>query len=118
MRNRGGDQQSESAFRRLLNALTQSAEYAVAAALIFVCLIVGAAWWLRSNGRPERTPSTTDAAQPSAQVTADESARLRADEETAVRDLQQNLEAHASEAQAKRQAGLRAEEEARRRAEE
>jgi periplasmic protein TonB len=117
MRDWGGNQPTESAFRRLLNALTQSAEYAVAAALLAVVLIVAATWWVRSNRKPEQAPSLPAVAQTSPQAVADETAQRQAEEESAVRDLQQNLEARAAEAERRRQQQMQAEEEARRRSE-
>jgi protein TonB len=118
MRDWGGNQPTESAFRRLLNALTQSAEYAVAAALLAVVLIVAATWWVRSNRKPEPAPSLPAVAQTSSQAIADETAQREAEEESAVRDLQQNLESRAAEAERRRQQQLQAEEDARRRSEE
>lgn len=110
-----GTAASGSWFSRLLAAVGGSAEYAVALALVSVCVIVGAAFWLMGP-QEVAAPLKQTAIAPAPAVVADPARATKSDEQAAVKEWQKRLSGDLAQTEARRKQQLAQDEQRRREA--
>lgn len=103
---------------RLLATVGGSAEYAVAAALLSVCVIVGVAFWLMKprDTQDSAAPVQQTAIAPSPTAAPGAAGAAKSDEQAAIKEWQKRLTGSAAQAEARRKQQLAQDEQRRREA--